>query len=463
MDQTCIDEFASAGYDVRRCFPDSFKELWAFEQSGDEPTEADVLAWSEYNIALKIGVPEGFSVIIFPSEMAWQDAISNKQFPVMPSVRNPDGTVSSWFISTSSYGNFYSKQLDARIVSRNYLVPAPPSRVGTAECSYINIVGPPKTLPVWTPPIADATPLHGRQSFAMSAIPLRGMMAFAPEENQYFIGGGLLDSRGKMMIAGVPKAGKSRLALNLAFSLATGRPFLGFPTMHFPRVLFVQFEVSEFRFRLRVNSIARHWNIPPDNNIPIYSLTLPSLRLDARGGTDELRRLVRAVEAEVVFLDPMVKIHTGQESEQSEMQQLLNTIDDLIDELGISVVLVHHMNKNSEAESWARIRGSSYIPAWADSLLLIGKDTREAKPSVAGILRNGEDFMRYISFKEDHTVEVIGTIQDAMRTTILELMWEPGITGKVIQTKVAKMYNLDIAEVAATIKVMRGEGHNIPA
>jgi len=455
---TEIDEYESHGFTVRKCFPDSFKPLWSLEESGNP--QADEAAWENYNLALEAGTPPGFSVLLFPGQLAYEEAYKkDPQLGQHTRVLNPDGSVSVWFLYSGS-SNCYIKPLQARLLCHNYMVPVPPSVVGDEACVWLH-----KALPLkpYTPDLSDVQYLTGRE-FSLHAIPLRGMMAFGPPDQPGYIGGGLLDAQGKMLIAGSPKIGKSRLALNMAFCMVTGRPFLNIPAMGYPRIMFLQFEVSERRFRERINSIARAWKIPSDNDLPLYFLTLPSLRLDKRAGVHDLRRLLKMFKADVLFLDPMAKIHTGDEREQSEMQQLLDTLDELIDELSISVVLVHHVNKAVDAESWARIRGSSYIPGWADSILLLGQASHDAKPYVQSILRNGEDWVRTIEFQSDHTIRIIGNMQDALEDEIFNLVYtEPHLNRKEIAQKVSRKYQVDVSEVYGVMKRIEAGGHTLPS
>jgi hypothetical protein len=300
----------------------------------------------------------------------------------------------------------------------------------------------------------------------MQAIPLSGMMSYTPPEPSHFMGEGVLDTGGRLIIAGEPKVGKSRLALYMAFCLATGNPFLTFDTHGYPKVLFLQFEVSEFRFRERVISVAASMGIKNDNSLPFYMHTMPSLRLDTGRGISELRKVVKSFGAEVVFLDPMVKLHSGDEK---EMQLLLNNIDELIDETSAAFIIIHHLKKpqsgSSQSETaWERMRGSSYIPAWVDTGLVIGKRSRDAYPSVSGFLRNGPNFSRFVKFNDDHTVSTIGDINKTIEQAITSECWgNPSWSKKQIIEKIAKDYNMNPAQVQTSYQKMLNDGQKLPS
>ena len=332
--------------------------------------------------------------------------------------------------------------------------------VGGEETKFLHEAKP--LIQVWSPPKEDISILRVKP-YSLQAIPLRGFMAFAPPTEPSYIAGGLLDAGGRIIIAGVPKIGKSRFALNFAFSLATHRPFLDLAVSGLPRVLFVQFEVSEGRFRQRVNSIARKWRIQPDNDVPLHLITLPNLKLDAGQGAYEFRRMVQTFKADVVFLDPMTKLHTADESDQQSMVRLLDIIDDVVDDTGCAVVIVHHQRKSREGESWAKIRGSGYIAGWPDSLLVLDRHGDSGDRKVEAILRNGEGFIKSIKFNDDHTMTVVGSEDDSMRNFLIQAMIDDiGAGKKQLASLASKTYSKDISMVYRLISIMEAEGTQFP-
>jgi len=458
--QKDITELEAAGLTVVRCFPGSFKEVWAQEQSGpNSASPADQMAWTDYNIAVRTGEND-FAALQFPTKGAYAQAkIIDPAIAELTSVLLPDGTVCCWFwLRNIDPYNCNIASLNARLIAQGWLAPAPPSAVGDNSCRYILKKDP--LIKEYTPDTTDAPHLRIKP-FATSAIPLHGYMAFAPPDEPEFIESGILDAGGRVIMAGVPKVGKSRLALNMAFSLATGQKFLGFETSSLPRTLFIQFEVSEKRFRQRVNSIARAWRISPDNDLPFYLTTLPSLKMDSRDGLVEFRRMLQVFKAQVVFLDPMVKLHTGDESDVQDMQKLLDALDDIIDDLGVSIVIVHHFKKSAEQEGWARIRGSSYIPAWADTMLLMDKQKELVK--IKGVLRNGEDFTKVVRFEDNHTITVIGDEEELVRQVILKVLTDnPATSRKDLVARVGRETNVEQQMIYTVMQELADGGAMMP-
>jgi RecA-family ATPase len=78
---------------------------------------------------------------------------------------------------------------------------------------------------------------------------------------------GILNQGAKMTLGSSSKAGKTWLLMDLAFSIATGRDWLGIKT-HKGKVLYVNFEIQKQFFRKRGQSIRRAKGIPPKEKIP---------------------------------------------------------------------------------------------------------------------------------------------------------------------------------------------------
>ncbi len=461
-------KYTAADLNPVKCFPNSFKTVWTQEYEGKDPTPADQQAWADYNVGIPVGGVTSFSVLLFSGEESYNEFVKQAVLTTasasgLTTVKNPDGTICIWFRNNTSErmnGEYQTLPDKPRLIQRGWTAPAPPSMVGDQQTKFI-VEGKP-LIQDWSPPKSETKIIRVRP-FALQAIPLRGMMAFAPPSQPAFVEGGLLDAGGRVLIAGVPKIGKSRFALNFAFSIATSKPFLGLKTNGLPRVLFVQFEVSENRFRQRVNAIARKWRIPPDNDVPLHLISLPSLKLDKGQGATEFRRMIRAFKADVVFLDPMAKLHTSDENDQQSMVQLLDTIDDIVDDTGAAVVIVHHQSKAREAETWARIRGSSYIAGWAETLLVLDRQGDSGDTRVEAIMRNGEPFVRSIRFGDDHTMTVIGNEEDSMRNYMLQIMFDdPQASKKDIAGRASKNYHKDISQVYILIRAMEAEGTAFP-
>ena len=82
---------------------------------------------------------------------------------------------------------------------------------------------------------------------------------------------GLLHRSTKGVLGGSSKAGKSWILLDLAVSVATGTPFLQWPTTQ-GRVLFINLEIKESFFQGRLQALAARKGLTTLNNLDTWSL-----------------------------------------------------------------------------------------------------------------------------------------------------------------------------------------------
>ncbi len=112
------------------------------------------------------------------------------------------------------------------------------------------------------------------------------------------------------------------------------------------------------------------------------------MRLDAGGGFEKLRSLIRAVKPGLTIIDPLSSTHSADENTNS-IKQPLNRIDQLIEESGTTVILIHHSSAKKTRNAYGEVvektakerpRGHTSLVDWADVQLhleaLSAKDRR---------------------------------------------------------------------------------------
>ena len=186
---------------------------------------------------------------------------------------------------------------------------------------------------------------------------------------------GVLGSGTRLLMGGDAKIGKSYVALQAAWDLATASPFLGtLQVMRPNRVLVLQFELAERLWQRRYLR-CRDFYGKTDN---IRTLSTKHFRLDREDGSDfdKLYHDIKEWEADVVVFDPLYYMHDANENEAQEMTPLLRLLDRIADELGCAVMLVHHKRKPTldyrgrrVATGISEFRGSSVLHAWPDTLM----------------------------------------------------------------------------------------------
>lgn len=143
----------------------------------------------------------------------------------------------------------------------------------------------------------------------------------------------------------------SVIMLEMARALALGQPPFGCPALHVPaplKVLVVEQEIGEWGLKKRASKIFAGEN---RELLQKNFFGVSKVRGLAVNETDSIKFLVELIhrtEAQVVFLDPIGKMHTYDENDNSQINRLFRRLDELIDAckgLQTSLVISHHFGK----------------------------------------------------------------------------------------------------------------------
>jgi len=168
------------------------------------------------------------------------------------------------------------------------------------------------------------------------------------------------------MIAGSAKSYKTWTGLELAFSVATGLPFLGkFPVEQRGRALVYLAEDALPLVRGRIESLCVHRKFDI-RALDLFVITVPELRLDLAGHQEKLRQTVAHLKPRLLLLDPLVRLHRLDENNATEMSGLLGYLRALQRELDVAIVLAHHVSKRARPQQGQAMRGTSDLHAWTD-------------------------------------------------------------------------------------------------
>jgi replicative DNA helicase len=189
------------------------------------------------------------------------------------------------------------------------------------------------------------------------------------------IGGGILSKGHLAVLAGAPKSGKSLLMLDMLSCLLTGTSWLGCPVPNACRVLLLSGEGGPNMIRDRIGMMTSRLNPEALERLFVWwpqegdtlSLSQP-----------ESRRLVieRAKEygADLIVIDPLVRLHGANENDTSEMRDLCEHIREINRRTGAGVLVLHHTRKpglTTKSGSAMEMRGSSVLHAEADTTLIL--------------------------------------------------------------------------------------------
>lgn len=168
---------------------------------------------------------------------------------------------------------------------------------------------------------------------------------------------GILRDGHKMLISGPSKAGKSYLLAELAVDLSEGHEWLGFKCEK-SKVLYVNLEIDAVSIKHRFQAIYDAMKIKVLNadNITLWNLRGFAVTLDKL--VPKLIRRISKQEYNVVIIDPIYKVMTGDENSASDMGFFCNQFDKICTQTGCSVIYCHHHSKGAQGSKKAMDRAS---------------------------------------------------------------------------------------------------------
>lgn len=155
---------------------------------------------------------------------------------------------------------------------------------------------------------------------------------------------------------------KTFVGIGMGLSVSLGKPWVGFETAQGP-VLYIVGEGGGL-FMRRIDAWKKYYGIADD---PPDFLLLPEAVQMLRDG--DLDRLMEAVATlpkppELVFIDTLARTAVGgNENSQEDMTNYVGAVDRIRGEIGATVGLLHHNNRQGE------YRGSSVIPGALDTII----------------------------------------------------------------------------------------------
>lgn len=183
---------------------------------------------------------------------------------------------------------------------------------------------------------------------------------------------GILRRGHKMLIAGASKAGKSFLLMELCIAIAEGRSWLGF-TCKQGRVLYINLEICAESAYDRFFRIYEAMGIPPDNvgNIKLWNLRGYACPLDVLAPSIISQVKAMGEPIDVIIVDPIYKVITGDENNASDMGKFCNQFDAIATDTGSCVIYCHHHSKGAQGSKRAmdRASGSGVFARDPDALL----------------------------------------------------------------------------------------------
>lgn len=186
----------------------------------------------------------------------------------------------------------------------------------------------------------------------------------------------LLQEGGNLVLCGPPGVGKTQVALNFAYGLATGRPVLDYKMGNPRKVLFISCEMGPVDLKVFTDPMtARHSDKELallSENFFVYPHGEP-LYLNTKTGQDQLLRMIHVLKVDGFIFDSLGSATQKALTDEEATKNLLDFNDRLRKEMGVFSWFIHHNRKatenNREPSGLADVYGSQYITARATTVI----------------------------------------------------------------------------------------------
>ncbi|MEI7636170.1 MAG: AAA family ATPase [Syntrophus sp. (in: bacteria)] len=169
------------------------------------------------------------------------------------------------------------------------------------------------------------------------------------------------DRGDKIVLIGSSKSRKTFFLLQMLVSIAAGLLFMGWHTPQRRTLLHIQLEIQEHHFHRRLISVCRSLGVSPaDLGDRLLILNARGMGLSGRQGIEKIRLYADKIKPDLISIDPLYKILTGDENSNSNdgMKGTLDMFDSLAKQTGASVLYVHHDRKGVPGDHAITDRGA---------------------------------------------------------------------------------------------------------
>jgi hypothetical protein len=201
---------------------------------------------------------------------------------------------------------------------------------------------------------------------------------------------GWITERGRSVLGGPSGSGKSFLAIHVSMCVTRGLDFFAYPVKK-GGVIYQAGEGAR-GVKKRFKAYRKHFKVPEDEDIPLVFLgskiDLYSRDGDTRAFIDECKAwaLFMSEPLRLVVIDTLATATTGaDENSGKDMSVVLSNIAQIEEELGVHVMLVHHMNADGK-----KLRGHTSIHANVDQVITVSLDP-ETKIRTALLAKQKDD------------------------------------------------------------------------
>lgn len=205
---------------------------------------------------------------------------------------------------------------------------------------------------------------------------------------------GLMYAGNRVIIYGKYKSLKSMLATRFCLSVSQGIEWLDFKTTQ-QSVLYIQLEVPNPMLHKRM-SLMVNGTKPAKDTFWIW--TESGLKVDNITGQMKVENIIEQYKPQVLVLDPVYKVLTGDISANENLGRFIDWVDMLVEKYQLSILMVHHSRKDGlelgNKQQWGNVDdmlGGSVLINWADTIIKVERKARQLVKIKFEVTRHAED------------------------------------------------------------------------
>ncbi|WP_397380036.1 AAA family ATPase [Prosthecobacter sp.] len=203
---------------------------------------------------------------------------------------------------------------------------------------------------------------------------------------------GLLSAGSTMVYGGASKTNKTYALMDMALSVATGKPWWGFKTEK-GKVLYIDLEIQPNYYQSRLEDIKERKDplLTKEDMNEVVVWNLRGKAKDISVLMPEMEMKLKGQEYSLIIIDPIYKmLGNRDENSAGDINSLMNDLDKLAVATGAAMVVGHHFSKGGQAgkESMDRISGSGVFARSPDTIVIITRHEVDDVFTVNVTLRN---------------------------------------------------------------------------
>ena len=169
-----------------------------------------------------------------------------------------------------------------------------------------------------------------------------------------------------VLLAGLPKAGKSTLARDLTYAIATGQPWLGWPT-HAGAVWYLTFEDKRSEVRQHFTRMGATGTEP----VRVFAGQAPS------GMTGTLHELAATERPALIVVDTLQRLIRAKDlNDYAEVTRCFDPLLRLARETGATLLLLTHSSTHRKRLGLDAVLGSTALSGSVDNVFVLTRDER---------------------------------------------------------------------------------------